>query len=101
MHYRIGYELLKTKNYRNAAIEFEHATAIDTAYAQAFYLLSQSYAKLKDYDSAIAALEKTRELGKFLDRVAARLPLLHQNSALTLYGQRKYKEAIAAFEKSL
>jgi tetratricopeptide (TPR) repeat protein len=100
-HYRIGYELLKTRNYRNAAIEFEHATAIDTTYAEAFYLLGQSYAKLEEYDSAIDALERTRQLGMFRDRVAAKLAVMHQNSALTLYGQRKYREAIAAFEKSL
>ena len=100
-HYRIGYELLKTRNYRNAAIEFEHATAIDTTYAEAFYLLGQSYAKLEEYDNAIDALERTRQLGMLRDRVAANLAILHQNSALTLYGQRKYKEAIAAFGKSL
>ena len=100
-HYRIGYELLKTRNYRNAAIEFEHAAAIDSSYAEAFYLLGQTYAKLEEYDGAIEALERTRQLGMFRDRVDAKLAVLHQNSALTLYGQRKYREAIAAFEKSL
>lgn len=100
-HYRTGYELLQKRNYRNAAIEFEQAIAIDPNYGEAHYLLAQSYSVLNEYDKATSAYEKARELGIRPEKCAAALGKLYYKSAASSLQQRKYKEAIQLFGKAL
>ena len=100
-HYRTGYELLKNRNYRNAAIELEQAVAIDSTYGAAHYALAQAYKILNEYSNAIEAFETARSLGMSPDRIAKELSQLYHKSAVSLYQQRKYQDAISSFEKSL
>ena len=100
-HYRTGYELLRNRNFRNAAIELEQAVLADSTYGEAHYALGMAFKVLNEYPKAIEAYEQARKLGIFPDRIGAELGQLYHKSAIALYEQRKYKEAIAGFEKSL
>lgn len=100
-HYRSGYELLKNRSYRNAAIELEQAVTIDSTYGAAHYALAQAYKVLNEYPNAIKAFEAARSLGMSPDRIAKELSQLYHKSAVSLYQQRKYQDAISSFEKSL
>jgi len=100
-HYRTGYDLLKNRNYRNAAIELEQAVLVDPSYGAAFYALAQAYKVLNEYPKAIDAFERARQLKIFPERIGPELAQLYHKSAIMLYQQRKYREAITSFEKSL
>lgn len=100
-HYRTGYDLLKKRNYRNAAIELEQAVSINASYGEAYYLLAQAYNVLNEYNDAIGAYEKARELGVKPEKAASALAKLYNKSAVASLQQRKYGEAISLFEKAL
>lgn len=100
-HYRTGYELLKKRNYRNAAIELEQAVSINANYGEAHYLLAQAYNVLNEYNNAISAYEKARALGIKPEKAAKALSKLYSKSAVASLQQRKYGEAISLFEKAL
>ena len=80
-HYRAGYELLTKRNFRNAAIEFEQAVNANPAYGEAHYLLAQAYNVLNEYEKAISAYEKARELGIRPEKCTIALGKLYNKSA--------------------
>ena len=100
-HYRAGYHLLKAHNYRNAAIELEQATLIDTTYGQAFYALGKAFQVLNEYPKAIQAYKTASRLGIAQERIPTELTQLYYLAAIKLYSQRKYKEAVLNFDQSL
>jgi superkiller protein 3 len=100
-HYRAGAELMKARSYRSAAREFEQASRLDSTYGEAFYDLGRAYAFLNQYPKAIPALEQAWRLGTLPERIPGELAELHHKSALKLYQQSKYPEAVAAFEQSV
>jgi len=100
-HYRTGYDLITKRNYRNAAIEFEKATAVDPNYGEAHYLLAQAYGVLNEYEQAINSYERARKLGVRPEKCVAALGKLYNKSAVTSLQQRKYSEAIVRFEQAL
>ncbi|MFT5090779.1 MAG: protein O-GlcNAc transferase [Candidatus Latescibacterota bacterium] len=100
-HYRTGYELLKKRNYRNAAIELEQAISINANYGEAHYLLAQSYNVLNEYNKAISAYEKARELGIKPEKAATALGKLYNKAAVASLQQRKYSESASLFDKAL
>ena len=99
--YRVGYDLLMAKNYRNAAIELEQAVREDSTYANAHFVLGQAYSVLNEHANAIRALEAADRHGIDSGRVSKLLGKLYHREALRLYKERKFKEAIQRFESSL
>ena len=100
-HYREGYNLLKARSFRPAVFELEKATAIDSTYGEAFYALAQAYKVLNEFSKSIEAYERAYALNIKRDRIPDQLAKLYQKDALTSYQQKKYREAVATFEKSL
>ncbi|MBT3346258.1 MAG: tetratricopeptide repeat protein [Gemmatimonadetes bacterium] len=104
-HYRSGYELLQAKDFRNAAIELEHAVQIDSTYGDALYALGMAHASLQDYDKSATALEGALRHGTSRQELAQRIPRLlgdlYFKAALKSRKQRRYGEAIDRFSQSL
>ena len=111
-HYRRGYNLIKSQNYRNAAIELEMATSTDTTYGDAFYTLGKVYKVLGEFDKAASAFEAAMRVGvsqqKSRDILPAQLADSHYKAALRAFKdarersqEHKYREAIAACERAL
>lgn len=100
-HYRTGYELLKNRNFRNASIELEQATTLDSTYWEAFVLLGETYRVLNNYSKGIEAFEHAQKLNGLPDKVQGKLDSLYYHSALVLYEKLKYREVIAQLEKLL
>ena len=99
--YRAGFELLKSRNFRNAAIELEQAARVDSTYGAAHFLLGQAYENLNEYRKAISSFEAAQRSGISRERLAKRLSRLHRRFALENFQQRKYTEAIQSFEAVL
>jgi tetratricopeptide (TPR) repeat protein len=100
-HYRTGYDLLKARNFRNASIELERAVAIDSTYGSAFFALGMAYKVLNEYPKAISAYENARTLGTYPDRIGKELAQLYHKSAVSLFEQRKYDDAVGGFKKAI
>ncbi len=99
--YRAGFELLKSGNFRNAAIELEQAASLDSTYGAAHFLLGQAYENLKEYRKAISSFEAAQRSGISRGRLVKRLSRQHRRFALENFQQRKYAEAIQSFEEVL
>lgn len=100
-HYRTGYDLMKKRNYRNAAIELEKAVSADSTYGDAHYVLAQAYKVLNEYDKAIHGFEMARSLGIKSDRASQELSQLYHKAAIHSFGQKKFRKAIDLFENAL
>ena len=100
-HYRKGYDMLKARSFRNAALELAEATAIDSTFGEAFYALAQAYKVLNEFSKSIAAYERAYALDIKRDAIPDQLAKLYQKEGLTSYRESKYREAISTFDKSL
>jgi tetratricopeptide (TPR) repeat protein len=103
--YRAGFQMLQARDMRNAAIEFEQAVKADSTYGDAHYALGKSLVALGEFDKAIDAYEAARRHGVSSEKATRTLPLqlseIYFKSALRAREQRRYQEAIAAFQRSL
>lgn len=104
-HYRAGYTLLQSKDFRNAAIELEAAVGVDSTYGDAHYALGMAQAALGDYDKAADALEAALRHGLSREGLASRIPGLlgdlYYKAALRSQQQRRFGEAVIRYERSL
>ncbi|MCH7879732.1 MAG: tetratricopeptide repeat protein [candidate division Zixibacteria bacterium] len=104
-HYGAGLKDLRAQDFRGAQIEFEQAVAADSSYGDAFYALGKTYLTLSQFDRAIGAFEQASRVGVSQERASQAIPSLlaqaYSKSGVNSYGQRKYREAIARFEKAL
>lgn len=104
-HYRSGYELLRARDFRNAAIELEQAVQLDSAYGDALYALGTAHASLQDFNKSALALEAAFRHGTSRPELVERIPRLlgdlHFKAALKSRKQRRYGEAIDHFGQSL
>ena len=100
-HYTKGRELYGNRDFRNAAIALEQAVNADSAYGDAHYALGKSYGFLGQYERAIRAFEAAARHGAGArQRIPALLHDLFKKAAVQSYKQKKYREAIAGFEKA-
>jgi tetratricopeptide (TPR) repeat protein len=104
-HYRAGYTQLRSKDFRNAAIELESAVGVDSTYGDAHYALGMARASLGEYDKAALSLEAALRFGVSREDLADRIPGLlgdlFYKAALRSRQQRRFGEAIQRFEASL
>ena len=104
-HYSKGLELLKNRDYRSAAIALEQAVEVDSTYGDAHYALAKTYKTLNQFDRAIRALEAADRQGVSSERARERIPAqladVYKKSAVQSFKQKRYREAIASFEKAL
>ena len=104
-HYRTGYELLQSKDFRNAAIALEQAVQIDSTYGDAHYALGMAHASLQDFDKSATSLEAALRHRTSREELAQRIPRLlgdlYFKAALKSRKQRRYGEAIERFGNSL
>ena len=104
-HYSKGLELLKNRDFRNAAIAMEQAVEADSTYGDAHYALAKTYKVLNRFERAIRAFEAAAGHGvsseRALERIPAQLADIYKKSAIQSFKQKKYREAIGSFEKAL
>jgi Tfp pilus assembly protein PilF len=62
LHYRLGWESLRSEAFETAAKEFQQALDLDAKFTLAFYGLGKSYMGLHRYPSAVAAFKACRDL---------------------------------------
>ena len=104
-HYENGRQLRQMRDYRGAAAAFEQAVAADSTYGDAHFALAGAYKTLSQFDRAIRAFETAGVLGVSDEHLQARIPDLladaYSKWGLKSFKERKFREAVAAFEKSL
>jgi len=61
-HYSQGWSAIRAESWRDAVREFEATIEADPQFALAYYSLGRAYMGLKEFDSAIAAYTKCRDL---------------------------------------
>jgi len=62
LHYRLGWESLRSEKWSDAAKEFQHAIDLNPKFTLAYYGLGKSQMGLRRYSSAIIAFETCRDL---------------------------------------
>lgn len=104
-HYSDGLRALSAQDFRDAAFEFEAATAADSTYGDAFYALGKTYKTLGQFDRAVEAFLRAQRIGVSLERamnaIPSQLAEAYSKSGLGAYQKHKYREAIGAFKKAL
>ena len=104
-YYSQGLQLLKNRDFRNAAIAMEQAVETDSTYGDAHYALAKTYKILNRFDRAIRAFDAAARHGVSsegaLARISAQLADVYKKSAVQSFKQKKYREAIGNFEKAL
>ena len=104
-HYSKGLQLLKNRDFRNAAIEFEKSVASDTSYGDPYYALGKTYRTLNQFDRAVDAFARAAEIGVSSARTQSLIPAqladVHTKSAVQSFKQKKFREAVAGFQQAL
>ena len=101
-HYSKGLELLKNRDFRNAAIALEQSVGADSTYGDAHYALAKTYKVLNQFDRAIRAFEAAARHGASAkERIPAQLADIHKKSGVQSFKQKRFREAIGSFEKVL
>ena len=104
-HYAAGLDLLKAGKFRNAGIEFQAATAADSAYGDAFFALGRTFITLNQYEKAVAAYEAARRIGvsrpQTQQSIPAQLADAYRRWGVAAYAERDYRQAIDALERAL
>ena len=100
-HYANGYELQKSRKYRDAVIEFERALIAFPNYGDAHYLLGHCYHTLNDYNRSIKSFENALSLGYLPQKSEKALAIVYPKAAALNYQRGKYSEAIRQYEQAL
>ena len=104
-YYSQGLELLRNRDFRNAAIAMEQAVEADSTYGDAHYALAKTYKILNRFERAIRAFDAAARHGVSsegaVERIPAQLADIYKKSAIQSFKQKKYREAIGSFEKAL
>ena len=101
-HYSKGLELLKNRDFRNAAISLEQSVGADSTYGDAHYALAKTYKVLDQFDRAIRAFEAAaRHEASAKERIPAQLADVYKKSAVQSFKHKRFREAIGSFEKAL
>ena len=101
-HYSKGLDLLRNRDFRNAAISLEQSVGADSTYGDAHYALAKTYKVLDQFDRAIRAFEAAaRHEASARERIPAQLADVYKKSAVQSFKQKRFREAIGSFEKAL
>ena len=104
-YYSKGLELLRNRDFPNAAIAMEQAVEADSTYGDAHYALAKTYKILNRFERAIRAFDAAARHGVSsegaVERIPAQLADIYKKSAVQSFQQKKYREAIGSFEKAL
>ena len=104
-HYGKGLELLKNRDFRNAAIALEQAVDTDSTYGDAHYALAKAYKVLNQFDRSIRSFEAADRHGVSSERARERIPAqladVYKKSAVQSFKRKRFREAIVGFEKAL
>ena len=103
--YSKSLELLKNRHFRNAAISLEQSVETDSTYGDAHYALAKTYKVLNQFDRAVRAFEAASRHGVSSERARERIPAqlvdVYKKSAVQSFKKKRFREAIASFEKAL
>lgn len=104
-HYSKGLQLVKNRDFRNAAIAFEQSITVDPSYGDAHYALAKTYKTLNQFGRATIAFETAAAVGVSSARVQKQIPQqltdVYTKSAVQSFKQKKFREAIANCEMAL
>ena len=103
-HYSKGLQLVKHRDFRNAAIAFEQSITVDPSYGDAHYALAKTYKTLNQFERATIAFEMAAEVGVSSARqkqIPQQLTDVYTKSAVQSFKQKKFREAIANCEMAL
>ena len=99
-YYSKGLELLRNRDFPNAAIAMEQAVTADSTYGDAHYALAKTYKVLNRFQRAIRAFEAATLHGVSsegaLERIPAQLADIYKKSAVQSFKQKSTARRSAA-----
>jgi len=103
--YAAGLDLLKAKEFRNAAIEFAQATKSDSTYGDAYFALGKTFITLNKYGKAVLAYESAMRVGVSNPQTQQLIPTqladAYRRWGVAAYGRRDFQQAVDALKKTL
>lgn len=100
-HYLKGYELQKSRKYRDAVIEFEQAITAYPNYGEAYFLLGHCYHTLTNYDRSIKSFKSALDLDYLPKKSKKALAIVYPKAAAFNFQRGKFNEAIIKYEEAL